>query len=142
MKSAAASMRAFSAVLALAGAACAAEEQQAFSALIIDQQDVTTHVRNVTFRPDAVNQGIAQPGTLSGWRGYAEVTIPWQKIRRIDLLVIDQRYNAWVTMRDATRMPLRIEAANTSYMGTNDYGGVYVISTARVRSIIFDEPEK
>ena len=112
--------------------------ERSFSATIIDQQSVTTHVDQLAFKPDYLNKDIVQPQMVYGWRGMAEITIPWANVQRIDLVVIDRRFNCLVTLRNRTRVPLRIDAANTEYSGTNEYGGILMIRAEYIRSIIFD----
>ena len=117
----------------------AAEEKESFNATFIDRMDVTSRVHNIEFRPNYMDREVTKAKhVLYGWRGSAQITVPWNNIRRIDFVNGDKRFNAVVTLRDGRRIHLRIDPANSEYEGLNDFGGVFLIRTQYIRAIIFD----
>ena len=124
-------------LLLSAGAASAAEDEST-NALFIDRQSVTTAVLNISYIPDYLNREDIPAGVLYGWRGLAQITIPWNKISRIDFVDGREGYNAIVTLKDRQRIHIRIEAKTTEYSGENSFGGTFQIRTEHIRSIIFE----
>jgi hypothetical protein len=126
--------------LAVAGVAWlhAQEGRDTFDATFVDRQDVTTRVTYVHYRPDYLNEMTVRPNMLYGFRGSAEITIPWSNIRRVDFFDGNRQFNTAVQLRDNRRVFMRVEGAGTTYKGTNDYGGLFSIRAEYVRAIIFD----
>lgn len=113
------------------------ETNTTYKALFIDRQDITSLVINVEYRPDYLNRPTTLPNTLYGFAGNAEITIPWQNIRRIDFFDGSRQFNTAVLLKDDRRVLMRVDAAGTVYKGTNDYGGLFSLRAEYVRSIIF-----
>ncbi len=116
---------------------CFAAEAINLSATFIDRNNVTTEVTNVAFIPDYLNREVQDDNSLYGTRGHAEMTIPRTKISRVDFIDGMAEANAFVTLRDGRRVALMVDSANTQYYGTNSFGGIFMIRTQHIRSIIY-----
>ena len=116
-----------------------AEDTNTYNAIFVDRQSgVTTEVLNVQYTPDVLNQTSTQSNVLYGWRGHAQITIPWKNIRRIDFFDSKKEYNAIVILRDKKKyVKLRVEAKTTEYNGKNAFGGTFRVRAEHIRSIIF-----
>jgi len=115
-----------------------AEDTNTYNAVIVDRQGVTTDVLNVQYTPDSLSRSSKQSNVLYGWRGHAQVTIPWKKIRRIDFFDSKKEFNAIVMLRDKKKfVRIRVEAKTTEYNGKNSFGGTFRIRAEHIRSIIF-----
>jgi len=123
-----------------ASRALAAENNNSdFSAVFIDNLFVTTRVNNVQYKfqypdgPASSNKAI-----IYGRRGKSIVTIPWEKIERIDFIEGKKSYNAVVKLKDNRIILIYADLANAEYKGLNDFGGSFQINAEYVRSIIFN----
>jgi hypothetical protein len=115
-----------------------AGDTNTYNAVFVDRQDVTTDVLNVQYTPDYLNQAARQSHVLYGWRGQAQITIPWKNIHRIDFFDNKKEFNAIVMLRDKKKyVKMRVEAKTTEYSGKNAFGGTFRIRAEHVRSIIF-----
>jgi hypothetical protein len=126
--------------VALAGAVWlhAQERPATFTALFVDRQAITTRVTCVNYRPDYLNEMTVQANMLYGFRGSAEITIPWSNIRQVNFFDGNRQFNTAVLMRDNRYVLMRTEGAGTVYKGTNDFGGLFNIRAEYVRAIIFE----
>jgi hypothetical protein len=115
-----------------------AAETNTYNAIFIDRQGVTTGVLNVQYTPDYLHRDTMPQDVLYGWRGHAQITIPWKNIRRIDFIDSREGFNAMVTLRNNIRVGIRIEAKTTEYIGKNSFGGTFRIRTEHIRAIIFE----
>jgi|GEM_PF-1316511 len=126
--------------VALAGVVwlTAEEPPTPINALFVDRQDITTRVTCVNYRPDYLNEMTVRPNMLYGFRGNAEITIPWTNIRRINFYEGNRQFNTAVLLRDNRYVLMRTEGSGTVYKGTNDFGGLFNIRADYVRAIIFE----
>ena len=116
----------------------AEEPPASVNALFVDRQDITTRVTCVNYRPDYLNEMTVRPNMLYGFRGNAEITIPWSNIRRITFYDGNRQFNTAVLLRDNRYVLMRTEGSGTVYKGTNDFGGLFNIRADYVRAIIFE----
>jgi len=114
-------------------------KQQDYKVTFIDNLNVTTYVSNVQYQYDYNDK--TSPNNkfvISGLRGKSTVTIPWQKINRIDFVQERKNYNAIVSLKDGRTILIYAELSNSKYQGKNDFGGSFKINAEYVQAIIFN----
>jgi len=123
----------------LAFSARAKSNTSSFSATFIDNLNVTTIVNNVEYKfqyPDSPASKYKH--IIYGRRGKSIVTVPWEKIKRIDFVEDKKNYNAVILLKDNRIILIYADLANAEYFGFNDFGGSFQINAEYVRSIIFN----
>lgn len=115
-------------------------KQQSYNATFIDNMNVTTFVNNVQCKFEYLDTATKNESkyVIFGQRGKSTVTIPWEKIKRIDFLKERDNYNAAVGLKDGRRVLIYADLANVKYKGKNDFGGSFLINAEYVRAIIFN----
>ncbi len=99
-----------------------------FSATVIDDQDVSTNIKNITW-----------DGRLYfiGKRGRATVTIPFEKVKKVEFLNSAQSgyMNAKVSLREGNGVGLSFDE-NTTLYGATPFG-TYRITVKNIKEIVF-----
>jgi len=110
-----------------------------YKVIFIDNLNVTTYVSNVEYEYD-YNDKTAPNNkfVICGFRGKSTVTIPWQKIKRIDFVKERKNYNAIVSLKDGRTILIYAELSNSKYQGKNDFGGSFKINAEYVQALIFN----
>jgi len=111
---------------------------EALDALVIDRVGVTSRVEQLEYVAAYLQMERGKANELAAWRGHAQITIPWDRIRRIDFVDAELRDNAVVTTKDRQRVIVRLDPS-TEYRGTNSFGGEFLIRTEFIRAIIFQD---
>jgi len=115
-------------------------KQQSYNATFIDNMNVTTFVNDVQCKLEYREMSTQQVSkhVIFGQRGKSTVSIPWEKIKRIDFLKERDNYNAAVRLKDGRCVLIYADLANVKYKGKNDFGGSFLINSEYVRAIIFN----
>jgi hypothetical protein len=114
------------------------ENAAGLNAIVVDRVGVTSRVEQLVYEAAYLQQERGKAKDLYAWHGYAQVTIPWERIRRIDFVDAEMRDNAVVTTKDRQRVIVRLDP-NTEYRGTNSFGGEFIIRSEHIRVLIFED---
>jgi len=100
-----------------------------FAATFIDDQDISTNCREVSWEGKTF---------LTGMRGKGIVTIPFEKVKRVLFIggVLEGRRDAQVTLRDGEVVAVTFDSESRVY-GMTSYGS-YQITVKNLKEILFE----